>query len=126
MCRIDWTPGYLKRSGIANQDIEVDPVTGGRDAGCMLCKDCCVTVRIELPSDLRRVLSAARDAVNAGILAPVEVHNQFADPYGLVTPDGPWADFVDLRFCCTRCSTLFALTADTYHGSCGCWTVLTM
>lgn len=87
---------------------------------CQACADFGVTVKILGPDDLRRVIAAALEAVEAGTLRYVPARGTTPDDGPFSTLQG-WPDIIDWRFACTGCRRSFLLACETYHGSGGDW-----
>ena len=80
-------------------------------------------VSVGSPQDLVGVLRRLRELVSSGALFPVtssvtDFHSvQLAD----VSDDGPWPDFLDLRFR-SPAGRCYRLSVETFHGLGGSWT----
>ena len=91
---------------------------------CPRCSDLCVVFPIRSPGELRKALTVAGDNLRDGTVEEVAVADgefeprvPFLDVLDGATP----GDYVSYRFRCMSCGELFALTAETYHGSGGSW-----
>jgi len=73
---------------------------------------------IKLPSDLKRAIRKAAEALEIGVLQ-YEGAGQFGDPFSQIAKGGHWGDFVSNYFSCASCGQLFHLHAETYHGAGG-------
>ena len=92
-------------------------------APCSACGQPRERVEIRLPGQLRRVLQAVRTLVEGRELRVLPYAEGTPDdlPFSSLSDEGPWPDAIHYRFQCNRCSTYFALSAETYHGSGGEW-----
>lgn len=91
---------------------------------CPRCTDLCVVYPIRSPGELRKAISVAGDNLQDGTIEEAPVENPpfeprvpFLDVLGGSNP----GDYVCYRFRCKSCGEVFALTAETYHGSGGSW-----
>ena len=75
------------------------------------------------PQDLVGVLRRLRELVAAGAL--VQMSKSGTDfpsvPLADVSDDGPWPDFLDLRFR-SPAGRCYRLSVETFHGTGGSWT----
>jgi len=97
---------------------EPEPATA-----CSGCERVGDRIDIRLPGQLRSVLHAVRELVEAGSLRVLPQPE--GEPHGrsflALSHEGPWPDVLSYRFQCNRCQRYFALSAETYHGSGGEW-----
>jgi hypothetical protein len=90
---------------------------------CESCERVHEPIEIRLPGQLRRLLHALRELVEASqlrVLTQAECTPN-EPPFLSLLREGPWPDVLNYRFQCNRCGTYFALSAETYHGSGGAW-----
>jgi hypothetical protein len=94
---------------------------------CSQCKALRVERRIETPGQLRQIIRDIQGELANGILAEIGVVSDSdtrpdRPPFSAVDGAG-WSDYMEYRFRCARCGTVFLLTAETYHGQGGRWQV---
>jgi hypothetical protein len=81
-----------------------------------------VHVSVASPQDLVGILRRLRELVASGALVPVNSSRtdfpsaQYAD----VSDDGPWPDFLDIRFR-NPAGRYYRLSVETFHGKGGSW-----
>ncbi|BBO86151.1 hypothetical protein DSCO28_67170 [Desulfosarcina ovata subsp. sediminis] len=95
--------------------------------GCEHCKEVCQNYRINFPSDLRQAIRVVQDNIADGTIIesdfwPDQHLKTTNTPFSEIQSKGPWEDVLVYYFECPRCTQLFKLSAETYHGSGGCWT----
>jgi hypothetical protein len=91
---------------------------------CPHCTDLCVIFPIRSPSELRKAISVAGDNLQDGTIEEISVETVSFEPrvpFLNVLDGAAPGDHVAYRFRCTSCGEVFALTAETYHGSGGSW-----
>ena len=91
---------------------------------CQRCTDLCVTYPIRSPSEMRKAISVAGDNLRDGTIEDISIESATFEPkvpFLSVLNGAPPGDYVAYRFRCTSCGEVFALTAETYHGSGGSW-----
>ena len=92
-----------------------------------MCADCdqlAVDFPIRTPADLSRSLRLVRASLADGTLVeePATADRAlYTSAMRDLPDDGPWPDYVELRFRCRTCGSRFKLTAETYHGAGGRW-----
>jgi hypothetical protein len=79
---------------------------------------------IRTPADLASLIREIRAAVAAGILeqvrpdsSPFATDAEIAD----LAEQGPWPDYIEMRFRVRGTATRYKLSAETYHGAGGTW-----
>ena len=87
---------------------------------CPSCKDLNTEFQIKLPSDLRKAIAVTRDNLADGTISDVTTHG-FYKSFDELISLGKWDDVLLYHFKCNTCGQLFALSAETYHGSGGVW-----
>jgi hypothetical protein len=85
---------------------------------CDTCIRLTSGTHIKSPSDLKRSIKKASEAVKLGVLK-YEGAGISGDPFATLAIGAHWSDFVSNYFSCPSCSQLFHLHAETYHGSGG-------
>lgn len=82
------------------------------------------TRSIRTPADLVSLLREIKAAVSAGILeqirpdsSPFAIDTAIAD----FAEQGPWPDYIEVRFLVRGAGTRYKLAAETYHGAGGTW-----
>jgi hypothetical protein len=80
-------------------------------------------VSVGSPQDLVDVLRRLRELVASGAL--VQMNKSGTDfpsaPLADVGDDGPWPDFLDMRFT-SPAGRCYRLSVETFHGTGGSWT----
>ncbi|MCG8016208.1 MAG: hypothetical protein JAY97_08335 [Candidatus Thiodiazotropha sp. 'RUGA'] len=87
----------------------------------MSCDQCLRLISgtpIKLPTDLKRAIKKADEAVKKGVLK-YEGAGQLGEPFEELARGSHWGDVVDNYFSCTSCGQKFNLYAETYHGAGG-------
>ena len=87
---------------------------------CSSCKDLNSEFQIKLPSDLRKAIAVTRDNLADGTISDVTTGGNHM-PFDELISSGKWDDVLLYHFKCNTCGQLFALSAETYHGSGGWW-----
>lgn len=91
---------------------------------CAECEDLRIKFDISHPSELRKAMRVAKDNVADGTLCVVGGNDEaWATPFDQVSAEGPWDDIVHYKFKCNHCGRKFLLSAETYHGRGGSWSV---
>ena len=93
----------------------------GSPADCVRCSDLRGEFELRTPAELAKALRIAKTNMTDGTLVGGVGSGLRLEE---VSPEGPWPDFIDLRFMCSGCGRLFSLEAETYHGRGGRWCVL--
>jgi hypothetical protein len=82
------------------------------------------TRRITTPADLAALVREIKAAVSAGILkqvrpdpSPFATDTEIAD----LAEQGPWPDYLEIRFQVQGTAVQYKLAAETYHGAGGTW-----
>ena len=89
---------------------------------CPSCDNLCIRYAIRHPRDLHHAIEIAKQNINDGTLVEVQDSSPHSDvSFNVIASGGAWGDIVAYRFKCRSCGELFALHAETYHGSGGCW-----
>ena len=95
---------------------------------CQMCLDLQAPFSIRTPSDLTRAIQVIKANLKDGTLIESSYHPEGQPtptprvvPFDEVEEKGPWDDYVEHYFSCTRCGRVFKLSAETYHGSGGAW-----
>ena len=79
---------------------------------------------IRTPSDLAVLIREIKGAVAAGILRQMRPDpSPFATDVEVseLAEDGPWPDYLEMRFAVQGARTQFKLAVETYHGAGGTW-----
>ena len=82
------------------------------------------TRTIHTPADLVVLLRELKQAVVAGDLEQIRPDpSPFATDSSVedIDDNGPWPDYIELRFRAPRDGTLYKLSVETYHGAGGTW-----
>ena len=92
---------------------------------CELCDTFDIQIKIRFPSELARILEKLKAAVSARELTYDSVASSqvpIGQPdFTALEATGPYPDALHYYFDCPQCGCMFELTAETYHGSGGCW-----
>ena len=91
---------------------------------CPRCTDLCVIFPIRSPSDLRKAVAVVGDNLRDRTIEEIPVETvsfELTVPFLSVLEGAAFGDYVAYRFRCTFCGEVFALTAETHHGSGGSW-----
>ena len=87
---------------------------------CNKCQDLCVRFPIRQPYELRRAIEIAKQNIKDGTISEVPDAKLLSQVTFASLADGEqWDDVIRYRFQCNSCGELFALHAETYHGSGG-------
>lgn len=94
--------------------------------GCEHCRDVCQSFKITLPRDLTKAIKVVKDNIAVGTILesdywPTKHIKIELEPFSKVNAEGPWGDYLEYYFECSRCGQLFRLSAETYRGSGGGW-----
>ena len=94
---------------------------------CQHCNKLSSVVEIRSPSVLRKIIALADTAIKDGVLTDISVRYPFpSSPFQDVAAGGTWDDHVSYHFECQHCHALFHLEAETYHGSGGSWSQISV
>jgi hypothetical protein len=91
---------------------------------CPRCADLCVVFAIRSLGELQKAFAVAGDNLRDGTVEEIAAESGGFEPrvpFLNVLEGASPGDYVAYRFRCTSCGELFALTAETYHGSGGSW-----
>jgi len=83
-----------------------------------------VTRRVETPAELVTLLREIKAAIATGLLEQIRPDpSPFATDAAIsdVPDNGPWPDYVELRFRARGTGERHKLTAEIYHGVGGTW-----
>lgn len=83
-----------------------------------------VARRISTPGEMAALLREIKESTVAGILEQVRPDaSRFATDVALAAiPDnGPWPDYLELRFLAPGTGAKYKLVVETYHGTGGTW-----
>lgn len=95
---------------------------------CGACDEYDTDIEIKSPSQLKRILSKIRIAVEDGKIK----YNNFESDRALIghesflelNIEGPLPDVIRYYFNCPSCGNVFGLMVETYHGQGGAWSKL--
>jgi hypothetical protein len=82
------------------------------------------TRKIETPGELAALLREIKAAIAAGILEQIRPDpSPFATDAAIsdVADNGPWPDYMEMRFRVPGTAVRYKLAAETYHGAGGTW-----
>ncbi len=85
-------------------------------ATCSTCDSLAAEVAIRSPQALQDVAASVVPYIDDGRLAHLSGESDLRE-----LARGRWDDLVSATLRCTACGTLYALFAETYHGSGGYW-----
>ncbi len=95
---------------------------------CVDCQELNQIYDIRSPYELRHLIHVLDDYIKKTIVTECDdLSEDSADVFGMQTPfsdivDGkPWGDYLDYYFQCTKCSQIYRLCVETYHGCGGKW-----
>jgi len=75
---------------------------------------------IRSPGELSTLLRGLKQSLDKGEIEQLSVGSQGAPALHEVPDDGPWPDYLKLRFR-TRNGRTYILAVETYHGAGGTW-----
>lgn len=86
---------------------------------CTSCGDLSEVVEIHTPGQLAQAIRVVRGNLADGTL--VEASPDARDAFDSLQERGPWPDYIEHEFNCSRCGQRFRLVAEAYHGAGGRW-----
>ncbi len=90
---------------------------------CKFCADLSQTVEVRTKRALIKTIAVVNANIDDGTLTAVgtvgidgrEMSKEF------LNLSGPWPDYIDHSYVCSRCGQEFRLQVETYHGVGGVW-----
>ncbi len=80
--------------------------------------------RVATPAELSLLIREVKAAIAAGLLEQVRPDSSpFATDAEIAdfTEEGPWPDFIEVRFRVRGTAVRYKLSVETYHGAGGTW-----
>ena len=89
---------------------------------CDQCKDLRLTAEIRTPGEFGKALRVIKaNLADSSIIDITQPAHSPSGKFEELSESGPWPDYVEHYFECTRCGWRFRLAVDTYHGGGGAW-----
>ena len=93
---------------------------------CEHCKEVQTNYEIRSPNELRKAIRVVRANLKDGTIAqssywPEGIMKIENEPFENIKDSGPFDDVMQYYFECPKCSQIYSLSCETYHGSGGEW-----
>jgi hypothetical protein len=97
-------------------------------SSCAQCEELRTTVPITSAATLENVLRVVRDNLGDGTIVeeaywPAGQAKLSQPAFASISPSGPWPDYLEYYFSCANCARLYRLSAETYRGFGGSWSI---
>ena len=85
--------------------------------------------KIASPSTLSWIIIEIKKNISSGLLEQVYPESEMSiiatkESIHEIPDQGPWMDYIEMYFKNTKCSSIYKLTAETFHGTGGEWKLI--